>query len=780
MAENKGEITYEIRADDSKVEKDIEQANKKVEKAAEKSSEDIVKVEKNKTEKLKEESKKTVKNAEHAADDVADAWKDAGKDAQKAMSNIEAKDVQIKAKMDVSDAESAIQKISRDQSVQLKTDAETSKAEKAIKGLKKTAEETGKEITNSFSTAFGNIGDLAKDSFSDAASSTVPFIGNIGKLTSGLSGASVAALGIGTAFVGAGSLAVNTANDMQVAMNGFLSETGKSREELDRYQGILEGIYANNYGESFEDIAGAMASVTQQMGDLNDSDLQKVTEGVFTLTDVFETDFNETLRGVDQLMVQFGLTAEEALDLMAAGSQEGLNYTEELGDNIAEYGGKFAQAGYSADEYFQLLKNGTEGGAYNLDKVNDAINEVTNKLADGSIEEKLDCFSGNTKKLFEEWQEGGMSQKDVIDSIVNDIRECTNEQEALTMAATAFGTMGEDANLDFVKSLSVVGEEFDVTKGRMESIQKIKYDDLGSMFEALKRNVELLLLPLGESLMPILLELIQAALPAITELLVPLLDLLVQLLPPILALISQAIGPLAEAFIELATFAIQPLIELLNIDFMSTVQSAFEVMSSVAGKKIEQVQSFLKNLLGIFSNLIDFVKNVFTGNWRGAWENVKNIFKHEMGLLEGIFKAPINAIVSGWNSLSSKLGSVKVPDWVPGAGGKSFSLPKLPKLRVGMDYVPSDDFPALLHRGEAVLTAEENRHLMELGGLSGLEGKIATVERIVQMESESGSSSCTGADKRPIRIEVPVNLDGREAARAIAWYMGEQLSWEEM
>ena len=63
--------------------------------------------------------------------------------------------------------------------------------------------------------------------------------------------------------------------------------------------------------------------------------------------------------------------------------------TQELGDNLAEYSGKFSQAGYSAQEYFQLLQNGLEGGSYNLDKVNDSINEVTTRLADGTIEDSM-------------------------------------------------------------------------------------------------------------------------------------------------------------------------------------------------------------------------------------------------------------------------------------------------------------------------------------------------------------------------------------------------------
>ncbi|MFR8669219.1 MAG: phage tail tape measure protein [[Clostridium] leptum] len=107
--------------------------------------------------------------------------------------------------------------------------------------------------------------------------------------------------------------------------------------------------------------------------------------------------------------------------MLTIGSQLGLDYTDELGDNIAEYAGKFAQAGYSAEEYFQLLKNGTKNGAYNLDKVNDSINEVTTRLADGTISGAIGRFSTETQSLFEQWQNGGASQKQVIDSIVEDI-----------------------------------------------------------------------------------------------------------------------------------------------------------------------------------------------------------------------------------------------------------------------------------------------------------------------------------------------------------------------
>ena len=99
------------------------------------------------------------------------------------------------------------------------------------------------------------------------------------------------------------------------------------------------------------------------------------------------------------------------MDYIVTGTSNGLDKTNELGDNLSEYSGKFSQAGYSAQEYFQLLNNGLDGGAYNLDKVNDAINEVTTRLSDGTIEKLLSSYSSETQGLFRSWQDGGATQK---------------------------------------------------------------------------------------------------------------------------------------------------------------------------------------------------------------------------------------------------------------------------------------------------------------------------------------------------------------------------------
>ena len=188
--------------------------------------------------------------------------------------------------------------------------------------------------------------------------------------------------------------------------------------------------------------AEAVIIVKKNLGDLGDTDLTNLTKQALTLEELYGIDMNETLRGVNSLMKQYGLTAQEAMDYVVRGTQNGLDKTNELGDNLSEYAGKFEQAGYSTSEYFQLLQNGLQGGAYNLDKVN----EVTTRLADGTIGDSIDLYSQKTQSLFLAWQNGEATQKQVIDSIVADIRNCTSHAGnggKYPEAAAGAGSSGE-------------------------------------------------------------------------------------------------------------------------------------------------------------------------------------------------------------------------------------------------------------------------------------------------------------------------------------------------
>lgn len=297
---------------------------------------------------------------------------------------------------------------------------------------------------------------------------------------------------------------VNQATELDDAMANFQAQTGASSEEMNKFKDIAREVWSNNFGEDIADVADMMGRVKQQMQGISDVDLKNVTEDLLTLRDTFGMDENETLRGAQQLMKQFGITSQEAFDLMATGAQNGLNKSDELGDNISEYSGKFAQAGYSAEEYFQLMQNGLDGGAYNLDKVNDAINEVTTRLVDGTIEGALDSFDSKTQDVFKAWQEGRATQKDVINAIVEDISKTNNEQEKLNKSATAFGTMGEDFNSGFIQSLTTVGDKYKDVEGAMDRVKEIANGGLKNALSELGRTFLDSFTPIGELITPIL------------------------------------------------------------------------------------------------------------------------------------------------------------------------------------------------------------------------------------------------------------------------------------
>lgn len=111
------------------------------------------------------------------------------------------------------------------------------------------------------------------------------------------------------------------------------------------------------------------------------------------------------------------------------------------------------------------------------------------------------------------------------------------------------------------------------------------------------------------------------------------------------------------------------------------------VITNQIGRIIDTLKSVWENIKFVFSNIIDFVKNVFTGNWADAWENVKNIFVGVFSSLGALIKLPINGIIEMINLAFSKIGSISlnIPDWIPGIGGEkySFALPQIPLLANG-------------------------------------------------------------------------------------------------
>ncbi len=112
-------------------------------------------------------------------------------------------------------------------------------------------------------------------------------------------------------------------------------------------------------------------------------------------------------------------------------------------------------------------------------------------------------------------------------------------------------------------------------------------------------------------------------------------------------------------------------------------KNVFETVKNAVKAFRDYVGPIINSLEAVFLGLTSFISGVFSGNWRRAWFGVRQIFESIVSGLSHIFKAPLNFMIDGINKFLSGIGKIKIPDWVPGVGGKGFSIPRIPRLAKG-------------------------------------------------------------------------------------------------
>lgn len=445
--------------------------------------------------------------------------------------------------------------------------------------------------------------------------------------------------------------------DATVKASTYFGETGKAAEQT---ASVIKDVYGEGVGDSMDTVSNAVITVKKNLQDLDQTELTNLTEQAITLEELYGIDMNETLRGVNSLMVNFGMSAQEAMDYIVSGTQNGLDKTNELGDNISEYAGKFSQAGYSAQEYFQLLQNGLEGGAYNLDKVNDAINEVTTRLADGTIADSLSKINEETgqveagtggwgeevENVFKQWQQGGATQKQVIDAIVKDIQNTENQQDKLNKAALAFGTMGEDGNTRFIESLTSVGQTYDEVSGSAQNMFDSSATE-SQKFEASMRQLEQSLIPLGEALM----NLANQIIPPLASGIQKIGEFFGSLPEPVQNFVI-ILGALIAAFTALAPaiMAVAFAVTALNVPLLPIIAIIAGVAAAIAG-----IIAIVKNWGAItewFGNLWQTVKDKCSA----IWDAICSFFTETIPAAWDALVAKFQGAAEWWSGLWSQIG----------------------------------------------------------------------------------------------------------------------------
>ena len=489
-------------------------------------------------------------------------------------------------------------------------------------------------------------------------------IESAGKKFTVLSGVATAGLGFAT----------KTASSLESAVNRVTVASGMSKESSEEFKKVLQEIHDNNFGEDYNEIAEKMSMVRQNLGDISYIDLKNITEQAYILEDVFGMDFSETLRGVNGLITNMGLTFDQAFDFLIVGAQNGLDKTHELADNIAEYSQLWGQAGFSAKEMFSILQNGLDSGAYNLDKVNDLVKEMGISLTDGRIADNLSSFSKETQNLFNAWKKGNASQADVIKSIINDFSNMKSEQEALTLAGTVWSALGEDNALKVITSLGKVNNTYENVNGAIKESSEQLYSGVGEQVETSARRIKTSFQKIGDVVLPVLASIMEKVerlidkisnLSPIAQKIIAVVSTVVAVLGPVLIIIGKVIGAvekIVKVFGKVATVIknLTPLFTKL-LKLFSMLKSGIVAVVGFLGWPITIILSIVAAIVVLykkcewFRNLVNGILSAIVNTVKNVVENIKNFFIN-------LYSSVVDGIKNVFNTIAQLF--VNISTWV--------------------------------------------------------------------------------------------------------------------
>lgn len=462
MANSKadGSVNFDTKIDTSGFEKGLKQIDKSSEKASKNVEKDTEK-----------SSKNAEKKAGNAADGISKSFAKSSGKMQSSMQEAGEKSEKIFKDTETA-AKSAMDGI----------DGKTS-------GLADSIKSGMSHVGESVSDTISGMGDF-NDKFDDAMSDSIKSVGGL-----------VAAIGgIGAAVIASGTQAEQAANQVAAA-------TGLTGDALKEVQDISQNVYKDNFGGSMEDAADAVA-VTYQQTKLVGDELQTAAENAMLLDDTFGYDVNESIRTAKALADNFGISIEEAYNLMAQGAQKGLDKNGDMLDTLNEYAVHYSQLGYTVEDFFGSLENGAASGAFSIDKIGDTMKEFGIRVKDTSTSTQeafqLLGYTGDSiADMQAKFAAGGESAREATSELLGQLQNVEDDVTRNQIGVDLFGTMWEDLGEDAVYSLLNTQTEISNTTDALGQLNDVKYDDVMSQLTALKRQAETeVLQPFAQKLMP--------------------------------------------------------------------------------------------------------------------------------------------------------------------------------------------------------------------------------------------------------------------------------------
>lgn len=191
-------------------------------------------------------------------------------------------------------------------------------------------------------------------------------------------------------------------------------------------------------------------------------------------------------------------------------------------------------------------------------------------------------------------------------------------------------------------------------------------------------------------------------------------------LKPLWDKVMEFVGWLGDNIKVLWNAVLKPVVDWIIQNILPAIVPVLTTIKNTVFNVFGLIADIIGSLIQILKGVIDFMIGVFTGDWKRVWNGVVSIFKGIIDGLVGIFKYPLNIIIDGINTFTRELNKIKIPDWVPGVGGKGINIPRIQKLAsggmpdVGQMFIANEKGPELVGQiGGQSFVANQNQ-MMDL------------------------------------------------------------------
>lgn len=263
----------------------------------------------------------------------------------------------------------------------------------------------------------------------------------------------------------------------------------------------LTGLLANPVVLTFLGIAGAGMAVkwwydynkgleeasrlTSQLTGLSGDEMKAFRNEVQGVADTFGVDFQEVLESANTLSQQFGISVQEALGYVKDGFVSGANATGQFTDIVKEYPAYFKEAGLSASQFISITAQSSKMGIVS-DKAVDTIKEANIRLREMSTAtaEALDGIGISSAEMQKKLQDGSMTTFEAMQQVSAKLNEMADNSPATAAAISdIFGGPGEDAGLQYLRTLKDIETDLDVTKEKAGDLARVQEEQMNSQIE---------------------------------------------------------------------------------------------------------------------------------------------------------------------------------------------------------------------------------------------------------------------------------------------------------